>query len=243
MAVASGKLKENLKRISDNVAEACARAKRSPDEVSIVAVTKSTDVETIKNLIGLGLTDIGENRAAQLLRRAEEIDQYLHKSNSGKIKNADVRWHMVGHLQRKKVKTLMPVVSMIHSLDSLRLAEEINNRAQRAGRTMDVFLEVNCSQEPQKHGCAVGAAVHLGQTAASMENLRLVGLMTMAPMTRNPEKARPAFVRLRELFEEMRHEKIGGDAFRHLSMGMTQDYTVAVEEGATVLRIGTALFQ
>ncbi len=243
MANSCDKIKQNLRRISDNVSEACARTGRSRQEVSIVAVTKSVGLEAIKNLIKLGLLDIGENRAAQLIRRADEINRYLERKNSSAAENAAVRWHMVGHLQRNKVKNLIPVVSMIHSVDSLRLAEEINSRAARAGRVMDVFLEINCSQEPQKHGCAVGAAVHLGEMTASMKNLRLVGLMTMAPMVRNAEKARPAFVRLRELFEEMRHDKIGGESFRHMSMGMSQDYTVAVEEGATVLRIGTAIFR
>jgi pyridoxal phosphate enzyme (YggS family) len=150
---------------------------------------------------------------------------------------------MVGHLQRNKVRTALEFSDFIHSVDSLRLAEEINARAELAGRPVDVLMQVNCSGEPQKYGVAVGAARHLGELLSTMKHLRLVGLMTMAAVTSDPEKARPAFALLHEIFAEMRNDKIGGDAFRHLSMGMSQDYTVAVEEGATLLRIGSALFE
>ena len=149
---------------------------------------------------------------------------------------------MVGHLQRNKVKAALQTAEVIHSIDSLRLAEEINARAERMDRYVDVMLQVNSSGEPQKFGCAVGAALHLGAMIASMKHLRLIGLMTMAPLTNEAEHARPSFLRLRELFEEMQRENIGGVRFRHLSMGMSHDYPIAVEEGATILRIGTALF-
>jgi PLP dependent protein len=137
---------------------------------------------------------------------------------------------------------VLEVATVIQSVDSLRLAEEINARAEKDDRTVDVMLQVNCSQEPQKFGCAVGAAPHLDELMATMKSLRLVGLMTMAPLVKDPQEARPAFALLRELFEELRHNHVGGEAFRHLSMGMSHDYAVAVEEGATMLRIGTALF-
>ena len=135
------------------------------------------------------------------------------------------------------------MVSCIHSVDSLRLAEEINLRAEKLDRVVDIFLQVNCSEEPQKSGCAVGAAQHLAGLVCTLKNLRLVGLMTMGPLSENPEDARPAFVRLRELFEDIRHDGVGGEAFREVSMGMSQDYDIAVEEGATMLRIGSALFE
>ena len=150
---------------------------------------------------------------------------------------------MVGHLQRNKVRQILPVTEVIHSVDSLRLAEEINVRAELLARTVDVFLQVNCTAEAQKSGCAVGAAAHLAELICTLRNLRLIGLMAMGPTTGGAEAARPAFVRLRELFEEIRKEKIGGDHCRHLSMGMSGDYVVAVEEGATVLRLGAALFE
>jgi pyridoxal phosphate enzyme (YggS family) len=240
MPVTKAKIEKNLRLIRANIELACAKANRRPEEVSIVAVTKSVEVETVKAVLELGLTDLGESRVQQLVPRAEELRGYLERRRDDLPGGA--RWHMVGHLQRNKVKLALDYAQVIHSVDSLRLAEEINLRAQQLGRSVDVFLQVNCSQEEQKFGVAVGAATHMGEMIGTLRNLRLVGLMTMAPLVADPEQARAAFIRLRELFEEMRGEKTGGDAFRHLSMGMSNDYMVAVEEGATVLRIGTALF-
>ena len=241
MPVTKNRILKNVQAIRENVAAACERVGRDPQDVSIVAVTKSVDVPTIRNLIDAGITDLGENRIQQLLARAEELAGILQRRRTAPV--PDLRWHMVGHLQRNKARAALGVVSLIHSVDSLRLAEELHNRAEQAGRRADILLQVNCSEEQQKFGCAVGAATHLGELICTLGSLRLVGLMTMAPYVTNPEKARPSFVRLRELFEEMRKAKIGGDTFRHLSMGMSNDYAVAVEEGATVLRIGTAIFQ
>ena len=241
MSVTKSSIANNLERIRAEIVAACGRAGRSPREVSIVAVTKAVDLDAIKVLLELGLFDLGESRTQQLAQRAGELEAYLQRRRNEL--GGKVRWHMVGHVQRNKVRGVLDVAGVIHSVDSLRLAEAINDKAERMGRTVDVFLQVNCSEEPQKSGMAVGAAAHLAELVGTLKNLRLLGLMTMAPLVDDPEKARPTFIRLRELFEDMRHEKIGGPAFRHLSMGMTQDYGVAVEEGATVLRIGTALFQ
>ncbi len=241
MPVTKHRILKNVQAIRENILAACRRVGRDPGGVSMVAVTKAVDMPTIRNLIDAGITDLAENRIQQLLARAEELAGILQRRRTAPA--PDVRWHMVGHLQRNKVKAALGVVSLVHSVDSLRLAEELHNRAEQAGRRVDVLLQVNCSEEQQKFGCAVGAATHLGELICTLPSLRLVGLMTMAPYVADPEKARPTFVRLRELFEEMRKAKIGGDAFRHLSMGMSNDYVVAVEEGATVLRIGTALFE
>ena len=241
MPVTKNRIEKNLQEIRLSVAEACDRSGRRPSAVAIVAVTKAVDCETVRNLIDAGVTDLGENRAGQLVERSEEIDGWLRRRRTKQP--APIRWHMIGHLQRNKVKAVLPAAPMIHSVDSLRLAEEINSRCEREDKVTDVLLQVNCSQEPQKHGVAVGAAAYLGELIASMRHVRLVGLMTMAAMVPDAEQARPTFTRLRELYEEMRHEGVGGDGFRHLSMGMSQDYTVAVEEGATILRIGSALFE
>src|SRR6185295_15831290 len=166
-----------------------------------------------------------------------------------------LRWHMIGHLQRNKVKPVMTLCRYIHSVDSLRLAEEIQEEAERlnaatagsSGATvkpppMQVLLEVNVAGEGTKFGVAVGAAQHLAEQIDTMDDVHLVGLMCMAPFSSNPEDARPVFVRLREIYEEIRFRKIGGDRFRHLSMGMSGDYQVAIEEGATMVRLGTAVF-
>jgi len=241
MAITTKRLAENLQRIREKIAAAADRARRDPAGIEIVAVTKAVDVDAIKNLIELGHGDLGENRVQQLIARAADIDAWLGRRR--KPIPQPLRWHMVGHLQRNKVKQVLGVAGVIHSVDSLRLAEEIDRRADQAGTTAEILLQVNCSEESQKSGVAVGAALHLAEQICTLRGLRLLGLMTMAPLTSKPERARPSFVRLRELFEEMRNEKIGGKDFRHLSMGMTQDYEVAVEEGATILRIGTAIFQ
>ncbi|MBS3734344.1 MAG: YggS family pyridoxal phosphate-dependent enzyme [Phycisphaerae bacterium] len=240
MAVTTRRISDNLSHIRDDIAVACEKARRVPADVSIVAVTKQVDFETVRHLLDAGLSEFGENRAAQLARRAEEMNTYLERRRTPLP--APVRWHMIGHLQRNKIKTVLPTVSVVHSVDSLRLAEALNKRAGHCACTVDAFVQVNCSEEPQKHGCAVGAASHLAEMMATMPHVRVVGLMTMAPLTDDAEAARPSFARLREIFEDTRREAAVGDHFRHLSMGMSQDYAVAVEEGATVLRIGSALF-
>ncbi|HUT56546.1 MAG TPA: YggS family pyridoxal phosphate-dependent enzyme [Phycisphaerae bacterium] len=239
MAVPRKKIEGNLTRIREQISAACARSGRSEEVVSIVAVTKSVDVDTIRTLVETGLVDMGESLVNQLIARAGQLDDHYQRRGG----TCPIRWHMVGHLQRNKVKSVLPVAAVIHSVDSLRLAEEISVRAEQAGRVVDVMIQVNCSEEPQKSGVAVGAANHLVELISTLRNVRVIGLMTMAARVRTPEDARPVFVRLREIFEELRFEKIGGGNFRHLSMGMSQDYAVAVEEGATMLRIGTALFE
>lgn len=241
MPVTTKRIRANLDRIRANIAVAAARVGRSPEEIHVVAVTKAVDLPTIKNLIEAGAVALGENRAGQLTERSEKIAAFLQRRRSDGPD--EVQWHMIGHLQRNKVRTVVSAGAVIHSVDSLRLAEEINARAERAEECADVFLQVNCSEEAQKSGVAVGAAQYLGELLCTLKNLRLMGLMTMAPLVDDPEEARPTFTRLREVFEDMRNEKIGGEDFRHLSMGMSQDYMVAVEEGATVLRIGSAIFQ
>ena len=241
MAVSVARIRKNLEEIRRRIAEACSRVRRDEGEVSIVAVTKEADMATVRNAVEAGLKDLGENRVQQLVQRRAELDACLQRRRGAGP--AGVRWHMVGHLQRNKVRHVIRAVEMIHSVDSLRLAEEISDRASKAGCVIGVLLQVNCSREPQKSGVAVGAAIHLAELICTMKHLRLRGLMTMAAPVDDMEKARAAFVRLRELFEEMRHHGVGGSGLCHLSMGMTQDYPVAVEEGATILRIGTALFR
>ncbi len=149
---------------------------------------------------------------------------------------------MIGHLQRNKVRPVMPLCASIQSVDSLRLAEEVQDESERLKKIMPVFLEVNVAGENSKFGVAVGASIHLAEQIDTMDNVHLVGLMCMAPHLENPEDARPVFVRLREIFEELKFRKIGADRLQHLSMGMSGDYQVAIEEGATMVRIGTGLF-
>jgi len=236
------KISDRIECLQDTINSVCARADRNPDEIKLVVVTKSATIDAIKEVIHLGFTNLGENRVQQLKKVSAEIEGYLGQKNgdSGLLKK--IRWHMVGHLQRNKVRQVLPITSLIHSVDTLRLAEEINTSAAKFNLCPRVLLQVNTSHEPQKYGVPVGAATHLAEQIETLPNLKLVGLMTMAPLTRNKDVIRSCFVRARELFIEMRGEKIVGPHFTELSMGMSSDYEVAIEEGATILRIGSAIF-
>jgi len=232
-------ISERISRLKDAIDCACSRAGRSRSEIKLVVVTKSADIEAIKEVISLGLTELGENRVQRLKKVSAQISEFLE---SGDIKAEKVNWHMVGHLQRNKVRAVLPIASLIHSVDTLRLAEEINTSATGAGLCPEVLLQLNTSMEPQKYGVPVGAVMHLVEQIETLPNLKLVGLMTMAPLTHNKDIVRACFVRARELFMEMKGEKVVGPAFTELSMGMSSDYEIAIEEGATILRIGSAIF-
>jgi len=193
--------------------------------------------------------DLAENRVQQLVQRAALLDEFLHRRMqlSGAAPDAHatpsaVRWHMIGHLQRNKVKQVIPIVKLIHSVDSLRLAEELQTLGNRLDKTFDVLMQVNASGESTKYGVSSPAVPYLAEQIDTMVHLRLRGLMTMAPYSENPEDARPTFIRTRELFEELRQQKIGGPDFNILSMGMTNDFEIAIEQGANLLRIGRAIF-
>lgn len=233
---------ERIQIIRRNIEAACRRCGRDPEHVQIILVTKTASMSAIQEVIRLGFTDLGENRVQHLKQISDEIDAFLKTQAENPSIPKKVRWHMIGHLQRNKVKQTLQICNYIHSVDTLRLAEEINTVAAKLDHHPNVLLQVNCSEEPQKYGAPVGAAVHLAEQIASMPNLRLIGLMTMAPLTMNRNIVRACFTRCREIFEEIRSENIGGAKFKHLSMGMSQDYEIAVEEGATILRIGSAVF-
>ena len=241
------KIADNLNRIKVNIANACKRAKRDPSEVQLIAVTKYVEVDTIRILLDLGQAHIGESKVQDLLQRQAMIAESLHRRREMYDNTVPVppRWHMIGHLQRNKVKQLLPIVEMIHGVDSLRLAEEINTAAARLGlnHKVKILLQVNTSQEKQKYGLAVGAVSALAEQVETLPNIQLCGLMTMAPNTEDKDIQRFCFGRLREIFHDMRGQRVVGPNFKHLSMGMSQDYEVAVEEGATLLRVGTILFE
>ena len=233
---------ERIKRVQGTIESACTRVDRDAEEIKLVVVTKSATFEAVKEIIQLGFTDLGENRAQQLKKVSAEVAEFLERQDSSSKSAGKVHWHMIGHLQRNKVRQVLPIACLIHSIDTLRLAEEINAAASRLNLRPKVLLQINTSNEPQKYGVPVGAAAHLAEQMETLPNLQLVGLMTMAPLTRNKDVVRTCFVRARELFIEMRGEKIVGPQFTELSMGMSSDYEIAIEEGATILRIGSAIF-
>lgn len=237
-------LAERLEKVRERIAAACEQAHRDVREVTLVAVTKAAALEQIREIVQLGVGDLAENRVQSLLPRAAQINEFYQrrKAHNEEGLPAHLRWHMIGHLQRNKAKQILAVTDVIHSVDSLRLAEELETQATKAERKIPILLEVNTSGEASKTGLGVGAAPHLGEQIDSMPHLQLIGLMTMAPLTDDLKVARFAFSRLREIFEDMRWQKIGGAFFRHLSMGMSNDFEQAILEGATMIRVGTALF-
>lgn len=236
------KIEERLQSLKDTIKSVCERVGRDGSEIKLVVVTKSATFEAIQEVIRLGEVDLGENRVQQLKKVSSQVEDFLNNCSGDSNISKKVNWHMIGHLQRNKVRLVLPIASLIHSVDTLRLAEEVNNMASKLNLYPRVLLQVNTSMEPQKYGVPVGAVTHLAEQIGTLNNLRLCGLMTMAPLTRNKDVIRACFVRTRELFEEMRGESVVGKEFTELSMGMSNDYEIAVEEGATILRIGSAIF-
>ncbi|HEX2972121.1 MAG TPA: YggS family pyridoxal phosphate-dependent enzyme [Tepidisphaeraceae bacterium] len=237
-------LADRLTEVRERIAAACAKAHRDVKEVTLIAVTKSAAPEQIREILQLGVGDLGESRVQVLTQRAAQINEFFHRqrTHDESLLPARLRWHMIGHLQRNKIKPILQVVDLIHSVDSLRLAEELDLQANKINKKLPILLQINASEETTKSGVAVGAAIHLAEQIDSMPNLQLAGLMTMAEFSENPDIPRRAFARTREIFEEMRWQKIGGNHLRHLSMGMSNDFEQAILEGATMVRIGTLLF-
>lgn len=245
-------LRDAYRRVKDRIAEAAEKSRRRPEDVVLVAVTKYATPDQIRTLVDMGHVDLGESRVQQLQQRVPQIQEFLlrKKTLAGAAPRGmgdapppeRVRWHMIGHLQRNKVKQVVPLVQLIHSVDSLRLAEELHNYGSRIDATIDVLLQVNVSGETSKAGVAPPAVVHLAEQIDTMMHLRLRGLMTMAPYTEKPEEVRGVFARTAEIFQDIRTEKAAGPDFNVLSMGMSNDFEVAIEEGANVVRVGSAIF-
>ena len=225
-----------IRQINENIAAACDRVGRDVSDVKLVIVTKSATPEQIKEVIDLGYLDLGENRVQQLKKIAEDLASPAAKTSP------KINWHMIGHLQRNKVRTVLPIITMIHSIDTLRLAEEVNIAAAKLQTRANILLQVNAGEEPQKYGVPVGAAIHLAEQFETMSNVRLCGLMTLGPLTNDTDSIRACFARMKELFMEIRKSRLVGPHFDQLSMGMSHDYQIAIEEGTTMLRIGSAIF-
>lgn len=244
-------LEERYKEVTQRVADAAKRSGRPASSVYVIAVTKFAEPEDIRQLIELGHRDFGENKVQQLAQRASVINEWFERmkmhprvagEHGGFDPSTPVRWHMIGHLQRNKVRKIADLVRLVHSVDSLRLAEEIQQIANKLDRQIDVLLQVNVSGEESKFGVPIAAAGAIAEQIDTMINVRVRGLMTMAPLSENPEDARPHFTRCRELFEDMARQGVGEGHFDLLSMGMSGDYEVAIEEGANLVRVGSAIF-
>nr|MBN2276215.1 YggS family pyridoxal phosphate-dependent enzyme [candidate division Zixibacteria bacterium] len=220
-------IEENLKSVRGRIADAAGKAGRDQDEITLVAVSKTHPAEAIRAAVEYGVTCLGE---AQIREAEPKIEQL------GRL----ARWHMIGHLQTNKVKKAVALFDLIESVDSWRLAAEIDRRAAQAGRKIDCLLEVNISGEPSKTGIDPEETTDLVAKMSVFDHLNLIGLMTIGPLTEDMKQIRGAFRRTKELFEHCRRQ--AGTNFRVLSMGMSDDFEIAIEEGATMVRIGTAIF-
>ncbi len=220
---------DNYKRVEEKVQRACERAGRKREEVTLIAVSKTKPLSMIEELLPLGVRDFGENKVQELTAKAEALSK-------------DIRWHMIGHLQRNKVKYVVDKACMIHSVDSLRLAEEISKEAEKKGVEVPILLEVNVAGEESKFGIRPEETEELARQIALLPNLHIQGLMTIAPYVENPENNRQIFRNLRNLSVDIERKKFDNVTMSVLSMGMTGDYEVAIEEGATHVRVGTGIF-
>lgn len=222
-------LAENLKQVEDNIQKACDKAGRKRDEVTLIAVSKTKPVSMLSEIYACGTRDFGENKVQEICDKREQLP-------------TDIHWHMIGHLQRNKVKYIVSDVALIHSVDTYRLAEEINIQAKKVNRVVPILIEVNVAEEISKFGITVDETLQLVQEISKLENLKIQGLMTIAPYVEDPEENRPYFKKLRELSVDIAKENIDNVSMDILSMGMTGDYMIAIEEGATMVRVGTGIF-
>lgn len=222
-------IQENIKTVESIITAECQKAGRNPDEVTLIAVSKTKPVELIKEAYEYGCRDFGENKVQELLDKYEALPK-------------DIRWHMIGHLQRNKVKYIVDKVYLIHSVDSLRLAEEISKEAVKKKVCVNILIEVNVANEETKFGTTCEEAKQLVQDIAKLPNICVKGLMTIAPFVENAEKNRPFFSKLKKISVDIMGENIDNITMENLSMGMTGDYGVAVSEGATYVRVGTGIF-
>jgi pyridoxal phosphate enzyme (YggS family) len=222
-------IRNNLENVIRRINAAAARAGRDPSEIRLIGVTKTVEPDRIKAAYDCGIKDFGENRVQELCKKTDILD-------------IDCNWHLIGHLQTNKVKYIVDRVAMIHSLDSMELAEEISKRAEKAGRVIDVLVQVNVAGEATKFGIRPEDAAGFVKEVSRLGNIRVKGLMTIAPMCDDPEEVRWVFARLGKLRIDISRENIDNVDMACLSMGMSNDFEVAIEEGSNMVRIGTAIF-
>lgn len=222
-------LKENLAEVQSRVEQACKRAGRDVTEVTLIAVSKTKPITDLQEIYNAGVRDFGENKVQEMCDKMEKMPK-------------DINWHMIGHLQRNKVKYIVGNVALIHSVDSYRLAEEINIQAKKKGIVVPILVEVNIADETTKFGVSKEDAMELVRQIASLDALSIKGLMTIAPYVVDPEENRAYFRKIKELSVDIDNQNIDNVSMDILSMGMTGDFEVAIEEGATMVRVGTGIF-
>lgn len=219
---------DNVKLIEEKISEACKRAGRKREDVLLLAVSKTVETPRIMEAVELGLNELGENKPQEINKKYPEIK--------------NVKWHQIGHLQTNKVKYIIDKVCLVHSLDSIKLAQELDKRAKANDITIDVLVEINIADEEAKHGVPYNEAENLAVEVSKFENVRVKGLMCVAPFVENPEDNRKYFKKMHKLFVDIGAKNYDNIDMVYLSMGMTNDYEVAIEEGSNIVRIGTGIF-
>jgi hypothetical protein len=222
-------IKENLMQVEENIRQACSRAGRDASEVTLIAVSKTKPVEMIEEAIAYGKREFGENKAQEMKEKCDMLPK-------------DIKWHFIGHLQTNKVKYVVGRAFLIHSVDSYHLAEAIEAESAKKDVISHILVEVNVAEEESKFGLKTEETLELVKQIASLPHIRIDGLMTIAPFVSNPEENRPVFRKLRELSVDISKKNIDNVSMSVLSMGMTNDYETAIEEGATYVRVGTGIF-
>ena len=222
-------IRDHLNEVRENIQKACEKAGRSPQEVTLIAVSKTKPLFMLEEAYEAGARDFGENKVQEILEKHPKMPE-------------DARFHMIGHLQRNKVKQVRPHAVLIHSVDSYRLAEQISQEAGKLGITAKILLEVNVAKEESKFGMMPEDVEEMAGQIAALPHLQIEGLMTIAPFVDDPEKNRPVFRKLYQLSVDIKKKNIDNVNMGVLSMGMTGDYQVAVEEGSTMIRVGTGIF-
>lgn len=222
-------IKENIENVERKIQAACDRSGRKREDVLLLAVSKTIDVPRIKEAVECGLTSLGENKVQEIMDKYEPMGE-------------GVKWHLIGHLQTNKVKYIIDKVELIHSVDSLKLAEEISKRAKAKGITANILLEINAAGEESKFGLKPEECEEAVREISVLDNIKIRGLMTVAPNVENPEENRIYFKQMKQLLVDINAKKIDNVNTDVLSMGMTGDYEVAIEEGATIVRVGTGIF-
>lgn len=222
-------LKENLTKVEENIQKACDKAGRKRSEVTLIAVSKTKPVEMLQEIYDEGIREFGENKVQEMCEKMELMPQ-------------DIKWNMIGHLQTNKVKYIIGKTSLIHSVDSLKLAEEIQKQAVKHDVTADILVEVNIANEESKFGISKDETIQMVRNIAKLDHLKIKGLMTIAPFVEDPEDNRLYFREIKQLSVDINNQNIDNVSMDVLSMGMTGDYMVAIEEGATMVRVGTGIF-
>lgn len=219
----------NLKRVEENISNACKRAGRNREDITLIAVSKTKPIEMMEEALEAGIKDFGENKVQELTSKYEKM-------------NKDFNWHMIGHLQRNKVKYIVDKVDLIHSVDSLRLAKQIEKEAQKRNVKSDILIEVNIANDPNKFGFKEEELYSTIEEISNLKHINIKGLMTIAPYVDDPEDNRDFFRRIKQLSVDINSKNVDNVGMDILSMGMSGDYEVAIEEGATIVRIGTGIF-